>query len=212
MAYNKTRLCKFMNNCKFGNQCTFAHSENELYKSPCWFYNNGGCKNEKCSFSHIIVNNLRKPIQIQKPCKYQNECINQNCQFDHFELTENEWKYHFIGIRYPGVGYYKSEKNQKQKPEIKISFEIKGDVNFEFGSKLEQSSFPILGKRIVSNNIVNSVWQKNTISNPEKQKIEELIKKETKNIPPPILQVILQSNEYTYDIKKGRTWADEIEM
>ena len=70
MAYNKTRLCKFMEKCKFGDKCSFAHSENELFKLPCWFFNNGGCKNEKCVFNHIAVQGLRKPMQIQKPCKY----------------------------------------------------------------------------------------------------------------------------------------------
>lgn len=199
-----------MEKCKFGDKCSFAHSQNELFKLPCWFFNNGGCKNEKCVFNHVIVQGLRKPMQIQKPCKYQNDCKNEYCQFDHFELTETEWKYHFIGIRYPGVGYYTKNQSQKQeKIKVNVSFSIDNSHTFEFGSKIELSSFPPLGHRTESKNIVNSVWQKQNIKTIEKE-----IQKELKNelVVPPILDVILQSEQYKYNIKKGITWADEIDM
>lgn len=203
-TFNKTRLCQFAEKCKFGAKCKFAHSQAELYKPACWFFNNGGCKNESCKFAHIIVQGLRKPIQIQKPCRYQNTCNNEQCQFDHFELTETEWKYHFIGIKYPGAGYYNQQK-QVEKIKVKISFAIYESNEIEIGSKLDQSSFPILGKRNGSTNTVNSVWQK------QKQAIQK--EAEKKQILPPILKVILENNdEYKYNIKAGVTWADEVEM
>jgi len=208
-----------MDKCKFGEKCTFAHSEAELYKSPCWFFNNGGCKNEKCGFNHIIVHGLRKPLQIQKPCRYQNNCENEQCIFDHFELTESEWKYHFIGIRYPGIGYYnQDQKSQKQieKVKVKISFAIHELNSFEFGSVFDQSSFPTLGKRTSSNNTVNNVWQKqnkNSVHSAAPLVVSVIQKEiENKNVPPPILKVILENDEYKYNIKQGVTWADEVDM
>ncbi len=217
----KTRLCQFASKCKFGSHCKFAHSTEELHKPPCWFFNNGGCRNETCKFSHIVVNGLRKPLQIQRPCRYQNQCTNQECVFDHFELTEIEWKYHFIGIRYPGVGYY-TQKPEK-KLQVKVSFQTSNNDDYTFGDvkqkTIDNVDFPVFGKKNTNTNSVNSVWQKQIPAavkgiSQEKlvQKTEQVLESHVQVLPPPILQAILDSETYKYDIKKGLTWADDIEM
>jgi hypothetical protein len=130
MASIKTALCKnYMNgNCRFGNRCNFAHGQEDLKKrnrGPCWFYNNGGCSKsaELCTYEHIEVKGVKKPLPIQRPCAYFHTgtgCTKiDSCQFDHFELSESEWKYHFPGVRYPGKGYLNRNKIDSKKTSMK---------------------------------------------------------------------------------------------
>ena len=75
-------------------------------QSPCWFYNNGGCrhknghiKNEnECKYLHIYANNVQRPPHLtsQKPCDKMNiEGVckwRDQCKYSHRTLSESEWK------------------------------------------------------------------------------------------------------------------------
>lgn len=75
----------------------------------CWFFNNGTCKRsaDECAFAHV-KGPARKPLYFQRPCKslhFSKKCrFGTKCRFDHFELTAEEWEFHFTDS-YPGVGY-----------------------------------------------------------------------------------------------------------
>lgn len=84
----------------------------EIKKDPCWFYNNGGCKNKDgtikndkdCKFQHIFTNKCVKPthVYIKKPCdKYNLEgsCnwIN-NCKYSHDSIISEEWEKYYPNI------------------------------------------------------------------------------------------------------------------
>lgn len=140
----KTILCKnYKNNgfCKFQNKCTFAHGKEELKivkkDSPCWFFNNGGCKNsaEDCNYKHE-VKVIRKPLHLQQPCKYYHlfttgECKDKECVYDHtYELYKEEWEYHFLEYPYPGINYLKiSLKSNSHFPILKEIKVIKPLLN-----------------------------------------------------------------------------------
>ena len=107
----KTALCKSFPTCPKGDACTFAHGVAELVKTvPCWFFNNGGCRNspEQCPRLHEVAD-IRKPVGLQRPCNnlHQNgHCrFGSECRYDHFELSEDEWRFHYQGLLYPGEGY-----------------------------------------------------------------------------------------------------------
>lgn len=102
----KTRLCKNFEEgfCQFGNKCTFAHGERQLKKfdTPqiCWFYNTSVCTNKNCPYLHIVSDNIRKPLKLQKPCfnyHVQKKCYDY-CKLDHFELTKDKFEHHFPKI------------------------------------------------------------------------------------------------------------------
>lgn len=72
----------------------------------CWFYNIGQCANsaESCSYLHVKVPNMRKPIALQYPCEdfhLRGVCKNRRCDFDHFKLTEKEFCHFFAGYPLP---------------------------------------------------------------------------------------------------------------
>lgn len=72
----------------------------------CWFYNIGQCTNsaESCSYLHVKVPNMRKPIALQYPCEdyhLRGLCKNRRCDFDHFKLTEKEFCHFFEGQPLP---------------------------------------------------------------------------------------------------------------
>lgn len=106
----KTKPCWAFSNGGCPNtpeDCHFLHMKTR----PCWFFSNGGCKNtaKDCARVHLVVPNLRKHLSIQRPCinyhKLHSCRFGTKCRFDHFELTEKEWTYHFEGVPYPGEGY-----------------------------------------------------------------------------------------------------------
>jgi hypothetical protein len=116
----RTRICKNYEHgfCQFGNECLYAHGEDKLRKIPtldiCWFYNNGICTNgDNCPYIHE-KRHVRKPVKLQKPCwdyHIKKNCTD-DCNLDHFELTEEEFTYHFPGV------FVESEMQQKSVQEM----------------------------------------------------------------------------------------------
>lgn len=90
---------------------------------PCWFYNNGGCKNKdgtektskECKYLHIYSENVKRPphLCIKKPCdkfNLEGECKWQdNCKYSHRNLTSEEW-----GKLYPEIPYTLKNNIQKR--------------------------------------------------------------------------------------------------
>ena len=83
-------------------------------KEPCWFYNNGGCRNkdgseksaDECKYLHNYSDNVKRPPHLctKKPCdKYnlEGECKwHDNCKYSHRNLTVDEWSRFYPGIPY----------------------------------------------------------------------------------------------------------------
>lgn len=99
----KTKLCKNFEEgfCQFGAECLFAHGEKDIIKQqrsePCWFFNTDICTNKLCPYEHVIAD-IRKPLRLQKPCfefHTAGNCYKDDCRCDHFQLTDEEFSYHF---------------------------------------------------------------------------------------------------------------------
>ena len=87
---------------------------NSKISEPCWFYNNGGCKNrdgtektsEECKYLHLLCENVKRPphLSTRKPCdKYnlEGECKwHDNCKYSHRNLTPDEWSRFYPGMPY----------------------------------------------------------------------------------------------------------------
>ena len=86
--------------------CEFkAKSETQLKKHMlvrhskesklCWFWSNAVCRNQNCEFNHPTTQSYRQNNYAKNiPCKFQNDCLYQRCQFLHFE-TSNKPACHF---------------------------------------------------------------------------------------------------------------------
>jgi hypothetical protein len=92
------------------------------FSTPCWYYNNGGCTKSaaECTYTHVNTNNIRKPLNIQHPCRFYHYVTPGRCPFgstckgDHsYELTLAEWKHHFPKIPYPGEDYINPQIDSK---------------------------------------------------------------------------------------------------
>ena len=87
-------------------------SPSEKILEPCWFYNNGGCRNKdgtikpdnECKYLHIYSEKAKKPVHVNmnKPCdKYnlEGECKWFNeCKYSHRDLTSEEWSKYYPGV------------------------------------------------------------------------------------------------------------------
>ena len=97
---------------------------------PCWFFNNGGCKNPDgtkkfevdCKYQHILSENAKRPTHLytMKPCDKHNlegYCKwDGYCKYSHRDLTQEEWGYY-----YPNIPYMLKTNNQKRQiTQIKI--------------------------------------------------------------------------------------------
>jgi hypothetical protein len=81
---------------------------------PCWFYNNGGCRNkdgteklaDDCKYLHCRADNVQRPAHLcnRRPCdKYnlEGECKwSENCKYSHRNLSPEEWSRYYPGIPY----------------------------------------------------------------------------------------------------------------
>lgn len=81
---------------------------------PCWFFNNGGCRNkdgsektdQECKYMHYHLENVKRPshLSIRKPCdKYnlEGECRwHESCKYSHRNLSPEEWSRYYPGIPY----------------------------------------------------------------------------------------------------------------
>jgi hypothetical protein len=106
----KTKFCKNYEdgNCQFGSKCSYAHGKSDLRilnedeKEICWFFNNGTCTNGNlCPYLHEY-SNARKPVKLQRPCfeyHVHNECNDDECQLEHYKLTDEEFTFHFPNMR-----------------------------------------------------------------------------------------------------------------
>jgi len=79
--------------------------DSEKISEPCWFFNNGGCRNkdgsekiaEDCKYLHIYSENVKRPphLSTKKPCdkfNLENDCIwGDNCKYSHRSLSPDEW-------------------------------------------------------------------------------------------------------------------------
>lgn len=82
-----------------------ANFDNEKIQEPCWFYNNGGCRNKDgtpkqeidCKYLHNFIDFVKRPphLMVKKPCDRFNlvgDCIwNDSCKYSHRDLTSEEW-------------------------------------------------------------------------------------------------------------------------
>jgi len=108
-------------------------------KSPCWYYNTGGCKNkdgsnkkeEDCKYLHVYSpHTLQRPQHITqtKPCdkfNLEGHCKwGDYCKYLHKNLSQEEWD-----TFYPGIPYALKINNQKrQMLDIKIG-ELESKIN-----------------------------------------------------------------------------------
>jgi len=107
-------------------------------KSPCWYYNTGGCKNkdgsnkkeEDCKYLHVYSPHIQKPQHITqtKPCdkfNLEGHCKwGDYCKYLHKNLSQEEWD-----TFYPGIPYALKINNQKrQMLDIKIG-ELESKIN-----------------------------------------------------------------------------------
>jgi len=66
----KTKMCEFIQKkkkCPYGSKCHYAHKEEELRKSPCWFKDT--CKKKNCPYDHsdnIVLPEVPPPV-VKKP-------------------------------------------------------------------------------------------------------------------------------------------------
>lgn len=112
--------------------------ENLKIKSPCWYFNTGGCRNkdgtpkseENCKYLHVYSPHIQRPHHIapNKPCdKYNLEGYckwGDYCKYLHKSLTQEEWE-----TFYPNIPYALKINNQKrQMLDIKIS-ELESKIN-----------------------------------------------------------------------------------
>jgi len=86
-------------------------------EEPCWFFNNGGCRNRdgslknssECKYLHVYAPNAKRPphLYIKKPCDKFNingDCRWQdNCKYSHRNLTHEEWEHFYPNIQYKSV-------------------------------------------------------------------------------------------------------------
>jgi len=98
-------------------------SEIKKIISPCWFFNNGGCKHkdgtekkaDECKYLHIISENLTRPphLSIKKPCdkfNLEGECKwGDDCKYSHRILTPEEWE-----LTYPTIPFNIKKNMQKK--------------------------------------------------------------------------------------------------
>ena len=91
---------------------TLEDKDRSKIQEPCWFYNNGGCRNkdgsekcaENCKYLHVYSDNLKRPSHLnnKKPCDKFNidgECKwNDNCKYSHRTLTNEEWSKYYPTI------------------------------------------------------------------------------------------------------------------
>lgn len=87
-------------------------SVSQKITEPCWFYNNGGCRNpdgsekleKECKYVHEYSQNVKRPVHlaVPKPCdKYNLEgyCKWRDfCKYSHRNLTQEEWLQFYPGI------------------------------------------------------------------------------------------------------------------
>lgn len=81
---------------------------------PCWFYNNGGCRNkdgtdkvsDECKYIHMYSDGVKRPphLNSKKPCdrfNLEGDCRwYDSCKYSHRNLTPEEWIRHYPGIPY----------------------------------------------------------------------------------------------------------------
>ena len=82
--------------------------ENKI-DDPCWFYNNGGCRNkdgtekaeENCKYTHIMSSTIKRPphLIVKKPCdrfNLEGLCIWKDiCKYSHRNLSPDEWNRYY---------------------------------------------------------------------------------------------------------------------
>ena len=142
----KTMMCRnfLAGGCKYGAKCNFAHNQSELQRSPCWYFNHGGCakKADECIYSHIVDKTMRKPIHLQRPCiffhlKTPGQCKKSDCKNDHdYVLSESEWNHHYPQDKRPVLVTQSSFqekikidiKEYKVLPENKVSHTLTTDL------------------------------------------------------------------------------------
>ena len=113
-------------------------SNSEKIKSPCWYYNTGGCRNkdgtskneEDCKYLHVYSPHIQRPQHISpnKPCdKYNLEGYckwGEYCKYLHKNLSQDEWETYYPGIPYA----LKLNSQKRQMLEIKIG-ELESRIN-----------------------------------------------------------------------------------
>ena len=104
---------KRMSNTSFDN-CTSDRFNDTKINQPCWFFNNGGCRNKDgstkdandCKYLHVYSDDVNRPphLNTKKPCdKYnlEGECPwFEGCKYSHRNLSPDEWSLHYPGIPY----------------------------------------------------------------------------------------------------------------
>jgi len=115
-------------------------SNSEKINEPCWFFNNGGCKNRDgtdkpetdCKYLHIISPYAKKPPlvinNVPRPCDKHNiegYCKwGDYCKYSHRNLSQEEWV-----TLYPNLPFVLKTNNQKrQLLEVKID-ELESRIN-----------------------------------------------------------------------------------
>ena len=107
-------------------------------QSPCWFYNNGGCRHKngtektenECKYLHIYANNVQRPSHLtsQKPCDKMNlEGVckwKEQCKYSHRILNEEEWKEYYSDIPY----IFRFHIQRRQYLEAKVQ-ELESKIN-----------------------------------------------------------------------------------
>lgn len=203
----KTVLCKFFDRdgkCPYGNRCTFAHGKAQISasarkpKTPCWYFNSGGCSKsaEQCSFDHVLAPNMRKPLHLQHPCPFYHyrtplECRRgEKCGGDHFyELTADEWNHHFPEAKFPGVGYFEFTKE----PEPEIEPEREPEQQFV------ADAFPVLGTTPPAPRPVVGAWGKSLTFNDNEEDIVDNTPRRPKET---------KSTKVRNPYSQGSCWAD----
>jgi hypothetical protein len=132
---------------------------NKIEKNePCWFYNNGGCKNKdgsnksalECKYNHIYTNDSKKPayLNVKKPCdKYnlEGDCKwGDNCKYNHRNLPVDEWSRYYPGIPYT----LKTNIQKRQLLESKIEDLEKTISSLEIKQDAMTNDLQVLGQTI----------------------------------------------------------------